>query len=101
MDKDLTPAEKKKIYDELFRITFEQLKSKKLSIEEGQELAEFVLDNMELVKKKQDLLIFLEKLGRKWPFFNNYYLKNKGKHVIQEDERKIEEITAKLHNFIN
>ncbi len=43
MDQNLTPEEKKKIYEDLFDITFEELKSKKLTVEDGQILAGFVL----------------------------------------------------------
>lgn len=101
MDQNLTPEEKKKIYEDLFDITFEELKSKKLSVEDGQILAEFVLDNMATLKNRGELLIFLEKLSKKWSFFNNYYLKNKGEKTLKEDKRKIEELTNKLSSFIN
>lgn len=101
MDQNLTPEEKKKIYEDLFDITFEQLKSKKLSVEDGQILAGFMLDNMEILKNKGELLTFLEKLNNKWSFFNNYYLKNKGEKTLKEDKKKIEEITAKLNQFLN
>ena len=101
MDQNLSAGEKKKIYEHLFDITFEELKSKKLSVEEGQILAGFMLDNMEILKNKGELLIFLEKLSKKWLFFNNYYLKNKGEKTLKEDKTKIEELTKKLNSFIN
>ncbi|MFH0979511.1 MAG: hypothetical protein V1803_01025 [Candidatus Roizmanbacteria bacterium] len=101
MDQNLSPAEKKKIYEDLFDITFEQLKSKKLSVEEGQILAGFMLDNMESLKNKEELFIFLEKLAKKWSFFNNYFMENKGEKTLKEDKTKIEELTKKLNSFIN
>lgn len=101
MDQNLSAEEKKKIYEDLFDITFEELKSKKLTIEEGQILAGFVLDNIATLKNKGELLIFLEKLSKKWSFFNNYHLKNKGEKTLKEDKNKIEELTKKLSSFIN
>lgn len=101
MDQNLTVEEKKKIYEDLFDITFEQLKSKKLSVERGQVLAGFVLDNMESLKNREGLLAFLEELSKKWSFFNNYFMKNKGEKTLKEDKTKIEELTKKLNSFIN
>lgn len=101
MDQNLTPEEKKKIYEDLFDISFDQLKSKKMTVEEGQNVAGFILDYMEMLKNKKDFLILLEKLAKKWSFFNNYYLKNKGEKTLKEDKTKIEELTKKLNSFIN
>lgn len=101
MDQNLTPEEKKKIYDELFDIFFIQLKMKKLNVEEGHKIASYILDNFDPIDKKKDFLNFLEKLCEKWSLFNNYFLNKKGTTTQEQDKKKIEEITAKINQFIN
>ncbi|MEK7633844.1 MAG: hypothetical protein AAB437_03305 [Patescibacteria group bacterium] len=101
MDQNLSAEEKKKIYEDLFDITFEQLKSKKISLNEGQKIAGFVLDNMEGIIRKKEYIVFLEKLAKNWAIYNPYYLKNKSEKTKLEDEKKISELTSKLKQLIN
>jgi len=101
MNQNLTQEEKKKIYEDLFDISFDQLKTKKITVEEGQKVAGFILDNVESFNGLDDYFVFLEKLAKKWSFFNNFYLKNKGEKAAQKDKEKIEELTKKLNSFIN
>ncbi|MBW7960258.1 hypothetical protein H3C65_02065 [Patescibacteria group bacterium] len=101
MDNALTPKEKKKIYEDLFDLSFYQLKIKKITVDEGQEIASDILDNVENLKNREDFLVFLEKLAKKWAFFSNYFLKNKGEKEVEKDKEKIEELTKKLNSFIN
>jgi hypothetical protein len=101
MDQSLTPEEKKKIYDDLFDVFFIELKIKKLEVEEGRKIAEYILDNLETIEKKIDLITFLEKIYKKWPLFNNYFLKKKGELIQTDDKEKIKEISNKLNQFIN
>jgi len=101
MDQNLTLEEKKKIYDELFDVFFIQLKTKKLSVEEGRKIAGYILDNFEPINKKKEFFDFLENLCKQWSLFNNYFLSKKGVTTQEQDKKKIEEITAKINQFIN
>jgi len=101
MDEKLTPEEKKKIYSDLFKLTFQQLEAKKLSVEEVQNLAEYVINNMIFIRSRQQMLFFLENLGILWKFFNDYLLTYKKEELARQDKIKINEISKKIFTLIN
>jgi len=69
VDQNLTPNEKNNIYDELYAIVYNQLKDNQINFEEGKEIADLVLTNLEKILTKKQLIDFLETLVKKWSFF--------------------------------
>jgi len=101
VDQNLTPNEKNNIYDELYAIVYNQLKDNVINFEDGKEIADLVLTNLEKILTKKQLIDFLETLVKKWSFFSSVLIKKKYELEQLMDEKQIAEITQRLNKFLN
>lgn len=92
---------KKKLYDELARAMLNSLEAGKITIEDSRQSASKILEGMEMSKNKEELLAFLEKLGKEWIVYNVVYLRFKGNMIVNQDDQKINEIQGKLKKIIS
>lgn len=70
------------------------------SLSDGKESAQFMLDRLDAVKSKEELMQFLFDLQTKWTVYNPVYVKVKYTIENEKDLKKIQELKSKLYTFI-
>jgi hypothetical protein len=63
-------AYKDKIETRIAQILSDSLSKKIINIDDSDEMATYILENIDLTKTNEDLLAFVENLSAKWPIFN-------------------------------
>lgn len=91
---------KKELYDSLCTGILDSMVHGNATFQDGKESARFILDNLEKVSTKKELLQFLFDLTTKWKLYNPYYVKIKYVFEQQDDTKKIEDLKSKLYTFI-
>lgn len=89
-------ASRKKIYDNLADVLITALENGKATQEDEIKSAEFILQELEKVKNKKDLLIFLKRLTDQWPIYDPVYVKILDEDAKVEVQKKIEEIKKQI-----
>mgnify|MGYP001042423741 CR=1 FL=1 len=101
IDQNLTSNEKNNIYDELYAIVYNQLKNNQINVDEGKEIADLVLTNLEKISTKKELIEFLKTLVKKWSFFSSVLIKKNYELEQLLEKKQIAEITQRLNKFLN
>lgn len=94
---EFTQEEKKEIESKLVTQILSSLEQNKISLQDMKEIANFILDRIEVVKDKTQLIIFLEGLQNKWNVFKNIYLVYKNM-MLEEKEKAV---INKLSRFVS
>lgn len=101
MDENVFSEEdRKKIYDELADLMIDGMEKGLLSGPESKISAQFILDNLEMIKTHEEFKKFLSDLSKKWTVYLPAYTKIKESISKQEDDKKLKEITDKLNQFV-
>jgi len=94
-DKAISPEEAgffkriNEIEGEILQVIVNSIREEKLTQEASQPIAQYVLEQIDRIENRQQLLLFLKELTSKWPMFQPLIDIEQGKI-----ERKIEEKTA-------
>ncbi len=94
----LTDADRNKVCDYTADIIIAALDKGAMVLDDSQAASQFILNNIDLTKTNQDLLIFLEDLSTKWPIFQPYYLSKKNE---SDSKTKIGQIQQQLSELTN
>lgn len=85
---EITDAHKDHLYRKILEIAVESLKNNLLSKGELPEIADYVLQNLELATTEDEVSMFLSMLAYKWPIFKNLALVQTGEsHQAYDNER--------------
>jgi len=93
-------ALKKELYDSLVIAILDSILHGDNTMVDGKEIAQFLLDRLDPVTTKDQLLQFMLDLSTKWKLYNPYYVKLKYGFEEQNDDVKIQELKSKLYTFI-
>ena len=91
---------KKQLWDSLMDRIIDAMLHGNATLKDGKESAQFMLDRLDPVKSKEDLLQFLFDIQTKWALYNPIYVKIKYSFEGEKDTKKIEELKSKLYTFI-
>lgn len=91
---------KNKLYDDLCRGILEAMMHGQATIQDGKESARFILDHLDKVKTKDELLQFLFDLATRWKVYHPFYVKTKYTLEEEKDKEKIEKLKEHLYQFI-
>lgn len=91
---------KNKLYDDLCRGILEAMMHGQATIQDGKESARFILDHLDKVKTKDELLQFLFDLATRWKVYHPFYIKAKYTLEEEKDKEKIEKLKEHLYQFI-
>lgn len=91
---------KKELYDSLMSAILDSILHGDNTMADGKQIAQFLLDKLDPVTNKDQLLQFMLDLSTKWTLYNPYYVKLKYGFEEQNDDVKIQELKSKLYSFI-
>lgn len=91
---------KKQLWDSLMDQITDSMLHGSASLRDGKESAQFMLDRLDNVKTKDELMQFLFDLQTKWAVYNPVYVKVKYTIENEKDVQKIQELKSKLYTFI-
>lgn len=91
---------KKELYDSLVSAVLDSILHGDNTMADGKQIAQFLLDRLDPVTTKEQLLQFMLDLSTKWKLYNPYYVKLKYGFEEQNDDVKIQELKSKLYTFI-
>lgn len=91
----------KEIYDVLSDAMIDGIEMGKISDDESKKSVEYILQNLDNVKTKQELITFLEYLCSTWPIYRAVYQQLINEQKTVENENKIEQVKNSLNNLTN
>lgn len=91
---------KKQLWDNLMDRIIDAMLHGNATLKDGKESAQFMLDRLDPVKSKEELLQFLFDIQTKWSLYNPIYVKIKYSFEGEKDTKKIEDLKSKLYTFI-
>ncbi|OQY68062.1 hypothetical protein B6D29_01360 [Microgenomates bacterium UTCPR1] len=92
--------EKKKIIleKELTNYLFEAVRKSQIVLTDIRPIAQEILVDFERIKNNGDLINFLEKINKKWPFFSFLLTKYKGESTKLEEKQVIDKLSSFIKN---
>ncbi len=91
---------KKKLWDSLMDDLIDSMLHGNATIKDAKESAQFMIDRLDPLKTKNELMQFLFDLQTKWKIYNPVYIKTKYVFEKEADSQKIKELKSKLYTFI-
>lgn len=91
---------KKQLWNSLMDQITDSMLHGSATLKDGKESAQFMLDRLDAVKTKDELMQFLFDLQTKWTVYNPVYVKVKYTIENEKDLQKINELKTKLYTFI-
>lgn len=91
---------KKQLWNSLMDQITDSMLHGTATLKDGKESAQFMLDRLDAVKTKEELMQFLFDLQTKWTVYNPVYIKVKYTIENEKDLQKINELKSKLYTFI-
>jgi len=92
-------AMKERLYDELCRGILEAINRGEASLLEGKQSAKFILDYLDNVQTKDELLQFLYDLATRWKVYHPFYIKTRYQLEEEAEKEKIEKLKKHLYQF--
>ena len=68
--------------------------------QESREISRFIMGKLDDVETKEEMMQFLHDLATKWTKYNPFYVQMKYENEKDKDKEKMDEIKAKLNQFI-
>ncbi len=96
----MTDELRKQIFHDLAEQLVNGIEIGQLSIDEGRLSSQFILDRLNKIKTQDELILFFEELGEKWPIYNTVYLHLRAAQNQKEDQLKLDKIKNKINKFI-
>lgn len=93
----VTSEEREKLYKELAEKMLQGLETGEIEVEASEDSSEYILEHLDKVQTKAELMAFLEEVGNRWPVYKTMTTKEV---TEQKDQDKITDIQDQLHQFI-
>jgi len=95
----ITPERIKEIYNILADAMIDGVEKMEISEEESRKSAEFILQNLDPIKTRAELISFLEELCKVWPTYNNVYHRLINEQKVIDDQQKLAEVENSIKNI--
>lgn len=90
-----------RLYDELAEELLQGVVNESISSELAHEIAQLILNKLDAIQSKDELLLFLQDLSTKWSAYNPFFIKMKYEDEKKRDEKKIADVQEKLKQFMS
>lgn len=100
---DNIPLSKKEtdaIYFSLADCMLDALEREEVENSQVVTISDFVLDNIKKIKTNAEMMLFLEEVHIRWPYFEKVFLKFKGTEEQRGDEKKLQDTKARLSQLM-
>lgn len=84
--------QRKKLEHEILEIVVSSLEQNRLTTEEPQQIATFVLDRIDNLKNQEHVVSFLTELATKWPIFSSLLEMEKGQVERKQEEQAANQV---------
>lgn len=91
---------KNKLYDDLAEVTLQGIINESIPSDLAHEISLIVLEKLDAIKTRDELLEFLHNLATKWTSYNPFYVKLKYEDEQKKDDQKMKDIQSKLQQFM-
>ncbi len=95
---EIPSEDRESLYKDLADAMMEALDKGEIEVEDSEASSQFVLDHLDSVQTKADLVNFLKELGERWPIYNTIGMKY---ITTDADQNKIDSIQDQLTNITN
>lgn len=95
----LTEQRRDEIGTQIALLAADAIEDEKISEEQEEALATFVLDNFYTINTQESLIEFLEKLNAQWPYFTNILVLEKGLIKNSSHEEHLQELTEMIKHM--
>lgn len=87
-----------KIYHDLAEAMLSALEKGKMLAEESRYSSQYIIEKMEVIRKKSELVLFLEDLSSRWPAYYDVFVRTKNEigdtQKIQNVESQLDQLTT-------
>lgn len=91
---------KNQLYDDLAEVMLQGIINESISSELSHEIALNILQRLDNIKTRDELLEFLHNLATQWSAYNPFYIKMKYEDEQKKDDQKMKDIQSKLQQFV-
>lgn len=102
MDQNLTVFDEKlknEVKKSLIQKIITGLELKQINLSQKKDSANYILDNINLIKNYSEFVLFLDALKSKWPFFLDVYNLYKNKFYQEKEKVVINRLTNYIHKL--
>ena len=91
---------REKLYVQLVETLLRGVVDDVFTPQESREISRFIMNKLDDVETKEEMIQFLHDLATKWSKYNPFYIQLKYENEKVKEKEKMDEIKAKLNQFI-
>ncbi len=95
----VTEEEKNSIYTRLADAMLEGLEANALTDEDSQTSAQFILEQLEVLSTRKDLMDFLNKLSTLWPVYKSFYSELQAEEAKKQDNVQLQQAQEQIRSI--
>ncbi len=92
----VTPEQRDAVYAKLADAMIRAMEAGAMDDTGSQQSSQFVLDRLETLSSREELMVFLEELSNRWPVYKEVYLSFKAEEVAIQDNTQLQQAQQQL-----